>query len=102
MGRHEVAVEKFTHQHLKSVGCVKSAEILSIGRKKIYITQQYADRTTLWGAFLGRVDLLLQSACFQPASDQADQTGVSYPQARGLKRSRLFRTIYIGDLNPMD
>src|SRR5882724_2195085 len=47
---------------------------------QIHITQQYADRTTLWGAFLVRTRFpIFQNACFQPAPDQADQTRVSYP-----------------------
>ena len=47
---------------------------------QIHVTQHYADRTTLWGAFLVRVDLpIFQNACFQPAPDQVDQTPVSYP-----------------------
>jgi hypothetical protein len=44
------------------------------------IVQHYADRTTLWGAFLVRVDLpIFQNACFQPEPDQLDQTRVSFP-----------------------
>jgi hypothetical protein len=47
---------------------------------QIHVTQQYADRTTLWGAFLIRTKFpIFQNACFQPASDQADQTRVPYP-----------------------
>src|SRR5215469_6031817 len=44
-----------------------------------HITQQYADRTSLWSALLVRLYLsVFQYACFQPAPDQADQTRVSY------------------------
>ena len=45
-----------------------------------YLLCKGRDRTTLWGAFFVRMDLpIFQNACFQPASDQADQTRVSHP-----------------------
>jgi len=45
-----------------------------------YLLCKGRDRTTLWRAFLVRADLsIFQNACFQPASDQADQARVSHP-----------------------
>src|ERR1700740_959892 len=46
---------------------------------QIQITQQNADSTTLWGSFFARMEFFVfQNVGFQPASDQADQTRVSY------------------------
>src|SRR5215471_15603606 len=46
---------------------------------QIQITQQDADRTTLWGPFFAWMELLIfQNVGFQPAPDQADQTLVPY------------------------
>src|SRR5215469_9628694 len=45
---------------------------------QVHITQQYADRTSLWSALLVRLYLsVFQYVCFPPAPDQADQTRVS-------------------------
>src|SRR5579863_1059205 len=46
---------------------------------EIHVTQQYADRPSLWSTFFVRMEFLIfQNLCFQPASDQANQTRVAY------------------------
>src|SRR6202023_516527 len=46
---------------------------------EIYLTQQYADRSSLRGSFFARMNLfILQNTCLQPAPNQTDQALISH------------------------